>query len=63
MEPAGRFELPTSALRMPVMRISHNPQSLQSLKIPMKSRILRLRRTQETPDRGERAPRVPQRDI
>ncbi len=57
LEPANGFEPLTCAFR----GISHNPRSLQSLKILVISRPLRRRESTKTPDGGECAPRVPQK--
>jgi hypothetical protein len=62
MEPANGFEPLTCALRVRLLGISHNARSLRSLKIHEISRVLRLRRTTKIRDRGECAPRVPQRE-
>jgi hypothetical protein len=61
MGPANGFEPLTCTLRVRSRVIPHNPQSLQSLKIPMKSRLLRLKGIIKTLDGGECAPRMPQR--
>src|SRR5262249_11684791 len=57
MEPANGFEPLTCALRVRLREISRNPGNLQSLKIAVKSRLLRQRGRLKIPDVGECAPR------
>jgi len=61
LEPANGFEPLTCAFRVRLLAVCHDPWTLLSLKIPIKSRLLRQRGSPKIPDGGERAPRVPQK--
>ena len=59
---ARRGEPLTCALRVRLLTISRNPPSLRSLGTHIKPRLLRWMGSRKTPDGGECAPRVPQRE-
>ncbi len=61
MEPANGFEPLTCAFRVRLREISRRPWTLRSLKTRIEPSLRRRMGIPKNPDRGERAPRVPQR--
>ena len=60
MEPANGFEPLTCAFRVRLREISRSPWTLRSLKTRIEPSLRRRMGIPKNPDRGERAPRVPQ---